>query len=81
MKVIVLLFAGVREAAGTGRIEIELAEGATVADAAAEVGRRLPAVAVRLKGCSMAVDLEVALPGQVLREGCEVAVLPAVSGG
>ena len=81
MKVNVLLFAAAREAAGANGLALELAAGATVADAAAELGKRLPRLAARLSACSFAVDLEVTSGNRVLREGCELAVLPPVSGG
>jgi MoaE-MoaD fusion protein len=74
--VTVRLFAGLREQAGAGRSEVELPEGATVADvwAALELGTE-PA------GLLYAVNRVYAEPGRSLVDGDEVALIPPVSGG
>ena len=74
MVVSVRLFAGLRERAGSGRIEVELPEGATVADllAAMELGPR---------SCVAAVNREYAGPETPIAAGDEVALVPPVSGG
>ena len=76
MKVSVRLFAGLRERAGTGRLELELAEGAQVRDVwdALALGDE-PA------GLLYAVDRAYAEPETALAEGAEVALIPPVSGG
>lgn len=76
MKVVVRLFAGLRERAGTGRRELELPAGARVADVwgALELGDE-PA------GLLYAVDRHYAALDAELGEGAEVALIPPVSGG
>lgn len=76
MQITVRLFAGLRERAGVGRRQLELPEGATVADvwAAADLGSE-PA------GLLYAVNRVYADPGQALFDGDEVALIPPVSGG
>jgi molybdopterin synthase catalytic subunit len=76
MKVVVRLFAGLRERAGTGRRELELPAGARVADVweALDLGDE-PA------GLLYAVDRAYAGPDAELGEGAEVALIPPVSGG
>lgn len=72
----VRLFAALRERAGTGQLELELPEGARVADALAAVeglAEGLPLV--------LAVNREYASPDRVLRPDDELAVVPPVSGG
>lgn len=72
----VRLFAALRERAGTDRLELELPDGARVADALAAVdglAGGLPLV--------LAVNREYAAPDQLLRPGDELAVVPPVSGG
>jgi MoaE-MoaD fusion protein len=72
----VRLFAALRERAGTDRLELELPDGAVVADALAAVeglAAGLPLV--------LAVNREYATPEQVLRADDELAVVPPVSGG
>jgi len=76
VKVSVRLFAGLRERAGTDELELELPEGARVADALAEVQHLAPGVSLVL-----AVNREYADEGVVLRAGDELAVVPPVSGG
>jgi molybdopterin synthase catalytic subunit/molybdopterin converting factor small subunit len=76
MEIVVRLFAGLRERAGTGERRLELAEGARVADvwAALDLGER-PA------GLLYAVNRRYAAGDQPLSPGDEVALIPPVSGG
>jgi molybdopterin synthase catalytic subunit len=76
VKVRVRLFAGVRERAGRDELELELPEGARVADALEQVAHLAPGVALVL-----AVNREYADPDVVLHAGDELAVVPPVSGG
>lgn len=64
---------------GSGR-EVELREGATVADLL-ETMCTGGFAADRLRGIAVGVNAEYARAGQVLRDGDEVALLPPVSGG
>ena len=76
MVVSVRLFAALRERAGRDRLELELPDGALVADALAAVddlARDLPLV--------LAVNREYADPGDPLSPGDELALIPPVSGG
>jgi MoaE-MoaD fusion protein len=72
----VRLFAGLREQAGKGRSELDLRDGATVADVwpALELGDE-PA------GLLYAVNRAYAGPERPLADGDEVALIPPVSGG
>jgi molybdopterin converting factor subunit 1 len=78
----VRLFAMLRERVGHDSIEIELEEGATVADALALLGRE-PSLAEPLARLPvrMAVNRDYADPGTALRAGDELALIPPVSGG
>jgi MoaE-MoaD fusion protein len=82
MVVKVLLFAILRERAGTGSVEIDLAEGATVADAIEALGRHpgLGEVLERMP-VRMAVNRDYADAAQPLSGGDELALVPPVSGG
>jgi MoaE-MoaD fusion protein len=73
MTVTVRLFAGLRERAGWARREIE----------ADSVGEVWPALGLGEEpgGLLYAVNREYAEPGQELRDGDEVALIPPVSGG
>ena len=76
MKVNVRLFAALRERAGSAKVEVELADGATVGDvwALLDLGDEPP-------GMLYAVNRAYADRGEVLSVGDEVAVIPPVSGG
>jgi molybdopterin synthase catalytic subunit len=76
MKVTVRLFAGLRERAGWSRREVELADGATVADLwpALELGDE-PG------GLVYAVNRSYTEPSAALADGDEVGLIPPVSGG
>jgi len=74
MLVSVRLFAGLRERAGSERIEVDLPEGATVGDL-------LAAMELAPRSCVAAVNREYAGPDTPIGAGDEVALVPPVSGG
>jgi molybdopterin synthase catalytic subunit len=76
MEIVVRLFAGLRERLGTGRAELALPDGSTVADVwpALDLGDEP-------EGLLYAVNKTYAERGQALADGDEVAVIPPVSGG
>jgi len=76
MKVRVRLFAMLRERAGAGELELELPDGARVADALERLGPVSSGVRV-----VMAVNREYAGPEHVLAPDDELALIPPVSGG
>jgi molybdopterin synthase catalytic subunit len=76
MQVRVRLFAGLRERAGAPEVKLELPEGALVSDALAQMRALTDGVPV-----VMAVNREYADPGDALRPGDELALIPPVSGG
>ena len=76
MKVQVRLFAALRERAGSGRIELELVDGAIVRDIWPLLG-----LGDETPGLLYAVNRAYAAPGQPLADGDEIAVIPPVSGG
>jgi molybdopterin converting factor subunit 1 len=81
VRVVVRLFAIVRERAGTDELVLELPGGATVATAAERLKETYPAVAGHVKHVAYAVNREYAGVGTVLEDGDELAVIPPVSGG
>jgi MoaE-MoaD fusion protein len=80
MRVSVRLFAGLRERAGADRIEVELPDGARVADVLAAMAAT-PVGALRPRECVVAVNREYAGADAPVRAGDEVALVPPVSGG
>ena len=82
MTVRVRLFAALREQAGSDSIEIELGEGATVADALEQLSAQPPLAGLleRLP-VAMAVNRDYASPETPLRAEDELALIPPISGG
>ncbi len=80
MRVSVRLFAGLRERAGTDRLEVELPDDARVADVLAAMAAT-PVGALRPRECVVAVNREYATADEPVRAGDEVALVPPVSGG
>jgi molybdopterin converting factor subunit 1 len=74
MVVTVRLFAGLRERAGSDRVQVELPDGAVVSDL-------LAAMEIAPRSCVVAINREYADAGAPVREGDEVALVPPVSGG
>src|SRR4051812_8833153 len=74
MVVSVRLFAGLRERAGSERIDVDLPDGATVADL-------LAAMELAPRSCVAAINREYAGPETPIGAGDEVALVPPVSGG
>ena len=76
MNVRVRLFAALRERAGTGTLELDVADGATVGDVWAELG-----LGDEPQGILYARNRAYVERTAVLSAGDEVAVIPPVSGG
>jgi molybdopterin synthase catalytic subunit len=82
MTVRIRLFAILRERAGRESIEIDLAEGATVAEALAALSGLAPlAEALERLPVQMAVNRSYAAPNTRLAAGDELALIPPISGG
>jgi molybdopterin synthase catalytic subunit/molybdopterin converting factor small subunit/GNAT superfamily N-acetyltransferase len=81
MKIRLKMFAILRERSGVAETELELAEGATVADAVRAVGKKFSILTVLLPRTAAAVNLEYAKASDRLHAGDELARVPPVSGG
>ncbi len=82
MTVRVRLFAVLRERAGSDSIEVELDEGATVADALEQLSGSGPlAELLERMPVRMAVNRDYASPETPLGPGDELALIPPISGG
>jgi molybdopterin synthase sulfur carrier subunit len=81
MMVPVRLFARARDLAGTDLVNVELPQGATVADLRTKLGTACPALASLLPRSAVAVNEEFADDDEAIPSGAEVALLPPVSGG
>ncbi len=81
MRIEVRLFAQARERAGSARAHLELPDGSNVSDALSLLERTYPGLAELRPHLAVAVDGTLARTGEPLVEGCELALLPPVSGG
>jgi len=78
--VLVRLFASYREAAGVGRMELELPPGATVKDAIFKILKDHPLIAEG-RQVVIAKNHDYVTADEPLADGDEVALIPPVSGG
>ena len=81
MKINLLLFGSVREAAGTSKLKVELADGASVADLRIWLAEPNPVVEKLGDRLAASINTEMAQADDVLEDGDEVAFLPPVAGG
>jgi molybdopterin synthase catalytic subunit len=81
LKVQLLFFASIKERAGASRAEMDLPEGASVADLKALVSGRYPAAAPLLGHALVSVNQAYAFDEEPIPDGAEVAFFPPVSGG
>jgi molybdopterin synthase sulfur carrier subunit len=81
MKVRVKMFAVLRERGGIPELDLELPEGATVAAAMEEAGKRIGAIVDLLPRTAAAVNMFYVKPTVLLQDGDELALIPPVSGG
>lgn len=77
---LVRLFASYREAAGVGRMELELPQGATVKDAIFKIMKDHPLIAEG-RQVVIAKNHDYVTSDEPLADGDEVALIPPVSGG
>lgn len=81
MRLRILFFASYRELLGTGQLEIDLPEPATVSDLLREIRRRGEPFAFLPSDPVAAVNREFASLAAPLADGDEVAFVPPVAGG
>lgn len=81
MRVTVQLFARLRELAGRDVVEVEVPDGASVADVWQALAAEHPALAPFATSVSCAINADFARRTAPVRPGDAVAFLPPVSGG
>lgn len=77
----ILLFASVADAVGSRRVEIEAAEGDTVATVRDRLVAQYPGLKPYVENLMYAVDETYADAGTPVAEGATLALIPPVSGG
>jgi MoaE-MoaD fusion protein len=81
VRITVRLFAVLREKAGVSEVLLDLADGATVGAAVAEMAGRFSTIATYLTKSAFALNMEYAPADRRLCDGDELALIPPVSGG
>lgn len=81
MKIKLLFFATLKDRAGLGKVEMELPDGATVADLRARLVADYPAVGPLLPHALVSVNQDYAFDEDRIPDNAEVALFPPVSGG
>ena len=81
MNVRVKLFAVARQAAGRDAVELDLPEGATIADLRRQLGIQVPELSRSVAQMMFAIGTQYADDGARIPTGAEVACIPPVSGG
>jgi molybdopterin converting factor small subunit len=80
MKAAILAFGITKELLGNSMVELNLPDAATVGDLKNALGKTFPALN-NLASFRIAVNGHFSLPGEVIRENDEIALIPPVSGG
>lgn len=81
MKVFVKLFAGARELAEAGEVEVEIPQNATIGNLREALRQQLPALGPLLPHAMFAVNASYADDATVIPDTAELACIPPVSGG
>jgi len=77
----ILLFANLRDRAGTKSLEIEIPEGTTVQGVKDQIGRDFPNLKQAMESVLISINREYAFDEAVVPGNAEVAMFPPVSGG
>ncbi len=77
----VLAFAGARDVLGAGELDFQLPGPCTAAELLDEVCARYPGLVPYRRSIRVAVNGSYAAPGDPVRGGDEVALIPPVAGG
>lgn len=81
MKLTVLLFGAMRDAAGSGRLDLDFEDSISIAALWDSLRTDFPALGATGADRLTAVNQDFAAEDRVLRDGDEVAFFPPVSGG
>lgn len=81
MIVRVLLFAEAKERVGESSLEIEVDNGATIGSLKKILSEQFPQLAPLIEHSAFSLNKEYAPDDALLGDGCEVAMIPPVSGG
>ena len=81
MKIKVTLYYHLKEKAGTGKLELELPDQATIKDLKTLLETKFPTLRTHLDNIMILMDKKIVLDEDKLKENAEVAFLTPVGGG
>jgi molybdopterin synthase catalytic subunit/molybdopterin converting factor small subunit len=81
MNISVLFFATLRDKSGTNRVNLELASPLNVRELKMLLAEKYPALIPYISSVIVSINREFAFDQDMLMDGAEVAIFPAVSGG
>jgi molybdopterin converting factor subunit 1 len=81
MRLTIFLFAQLADSIGARAIEIEMHDGATVADLLRELEAKHPSITALRGRLAVAIDERYARQEEIVRAGQTIALIPPVSGG
>lgn len=81
MIVKLILFAAIKDAVGSGRLEIELGAQANVADLKQALVKQYPDLQPLIESSAISLNHEYATDDEPITMDAEVGVIPPVSGG
>ena len=81
MKISVLLFANIKEYAGTNMLSLDIQDTCTVQDLKDAIAREIPETKNLIQTTIVSINHEFAFPEDIIPPDAEIAVFPPVSGG
>ena len=81
MKVRVQFFSQLRDLAGAPELDVDLAEGATVADLLEKIYEKKPELRAHEKTILVGAGVEFVARNYVIKSGDDISVMPPVLGG
>ena len=81
MKIRAHFYAQLRDLAGVEEVDVDLAEGSTIADLLENIYKQKPALRARDKSILVGAGVEFVDRNYVLKPGEEISIMPPVQGG
>ena len=81
MKICVHFYAQLRDLAGVSKLDLDLRQGATVAELIEKIYQLKPALRAHDKSILFGAGVDFVKRDRVLSEGEEIAIMPPVQGG
>lgn len=80
-KATILLFAHLKDKAGTNRVSMEFPDGTTIGEMKTLLVEKIPSLRAQLNKVLVSVDQKIVLDEDIFPDDAEIAIFPPVSGG